>query len=1481
MSSGSYHRPFETRFKTRLSLSSPLSSPRASSPAFLNLQSRQSSLSSQIPLGSESDAPEVEAPWEVMRWTKLKKITGHAFSEVGKRNFGRPTCLAVTTSILIGTSRGIILVFDYQQNNKAIIGPGTKALEAGAITALAISADHTTVAGGHADGSIFTWELARPAKPFLQIPPVELAQQHAGKVDGHVIGSPVLHLGFLGTRHTALVSGDDHGMAFSHLATRGMGALARVVKTVRILGRYPELNPEVGKARKPSSILALAPLPLGNVEQTTDTLGLTAILTPYLLVIVSTTPVAQTQHKAARPKEILGPGAMLSAALAWYPAIKLKTSRPEASRTKLVYCWSNVLTVLEVEEIEPSEPSEKPPSLSFRARSRWKAEEAIVAVQWLNRSVLAVLTITQRLIILEDYSMHVTDSFDLLYRHVYHNDFYSRQLHSLVEQVSEDDTPIHGVVTDAFHMSLRAHKGRLFLLGYNDVSIGNLSNWADRLVAMMETGDFIGAIRLATSYYNGTSEKLTIGLPEEADARHAKVQEKLAEMMSASLKFAFGRNQQASNEQVDDSQLEGLANACLVASISIDDQDFLFEEVYQWYEDHGSEAIFLDALEPYILEGTIRSLPPTALKALITHCAKAHSVTRLEEIICLLDTSTMDIDMVTTLCKQLNLYDAFIYVWNKAIGDYATPLLELISLIHDADETANGETDSEIEQDHENALKMFPYMSFTMTGRVYPTEELMPDEAAYQAKLSLFTLLFSGSSADPSARRGTKVNGKRDDAYAPLRKILKFDTPAFMSMLNEAFEDNFLNDAPDTISSPSNKQIGSKSNLSRQYVVSILLQVMDQANFDSEDSVYLDMFLARSLPKYPQYLLLSGTTLHQVLLRLCDHPSDDVADDCQLSVEYLLSIYHPPDIRSLIPRFKEAGFYNVLKATYKAERQYPELVETYFEDENDQAGVFECIRNYLQSGSGLSAKQIRDVKEVVTRHIRELAIIDTVQTAQTLGSVAPDLNQKVIEALGEEPRLQFRYLQTLLEPRDSKSDHVSGSKLSHSFVEMYINLMCTYDPSHVADYVDLLKVGDLHLEDVLPAMEESGVIDAAVVLLARQGQVKDGMTRLIRHFGTLHAALSGILENAAETPDSANTREAVEDILQSLEKYVKVGIWLCQGQAQITRRPSETKSKRLSTVDEPLTFAESLWLDLIDSLVSLARNTSSLASDETQFETETDSFQAQSVHISTTIRSIIQRVFTALLTSTTASRDKTSKQPDLSFLRILRAFLTKAAASSPSLSELRTVIASIFSAYAYEESLLSLANGMLDKDLFIRLDEVNKLRQQGWRPRGQNCEICKKRVWGAGAGAHVWAAWEKQRQNRQRNRRERQELERSVSLGRIPTGKGKAVLSPGDEEEQDERTTAAEKKENAEDALTIGGAVKNTLEIGTPISRSVSGNSVPTTSPIVVFSCRHMFHQQCLSGQQSEEALGPEDEDDSAAARSNRMSCPVCRRSRR
>jgi hypothetical protein len=1380
------------------------------------------------------------------------------FSETGRRNYGRATVIAIGSSIAIGTSKGLTLVFDYHQSLSATIGLGTKAVESGPVTSLAISADHSTIATGHATGNIFTWEIARPAKPFLHITPLDRTQLDTRRTDGHVSGVAIVHVGFLGTRHTALVSADEGGMAFSHLATRGFGAVARAVKTTRMLGRYPVIGPTSERPRKPSSVLAFSPLPLGNIEQSTDALGLTALLTPYLLVIVSTTPIAETQFKTSRPKD-LAPHSTLSGCLAWFPAVKLK--RPTAgtvsgvSKTKLVYCWSNVLTILDL-TAEPVPEKDKPPTLHFKPRSRWKCEEAIVAVQWLGRSVLGVLTISQRLVILEDSSLRVTDSFDLIRKHIYHNDLFSRQLHPVVEQLDEQDSSMHGVVADAFHMSFRAYKGRLFLLGFNDVSIGTLTNWADRLVALMEEGDYIAAIRLATSYYSGEADKITVGLPEDNEARHALVQEKLLEMLSASLRYTLVRSK-TSTEEDKHTQLKELADACFTACMSMGEMDFLFEDVYEPYSEASSEDIFFEVLEPYILEEEIIALPPNVLHDLIAYYASHDRASRLEEMICRLDTSTMDLHQVTTLCKQHRLYDALIYVWNQAIGDYTTPIVELLSLIVKVE---FDEDHADTEHDHvvASAMKTFPYLSYIFTGRIYPSGTEMTETDAYRAKAELYGFLFSGRTLQwPPGSGKTFQTVSEDDEEPPypyLSLILRFDTPSFMSMLNEAFEDHFLNGPSDTATNGVSNGDGNSPQLlpTRQTIISILLEVLGSDEFDAEDSVYLDMFIARNLPKFPQFIMLPGNILHKVLEGLCNYPSDEIAEDCQLSVEYLLSFYHPPDLPSLISLFRNAGFFRVLKSVYRGSKQYPQLVQTYFDDLNDRESVFASIGDCMRPGSSLTAKQVREVETVIIRNAGNLASINTVQTAQTLRDYAPNLIEPVVDALEDGSQSQFTLLRTLMEPslRDP-SISIGPLETTSGFEERYVKLMCTYDPGHVADYVEFLKSGDLRLSQVLPAMESSGVIDAAVVLLAGDGLVREAMDRLVKHMQTLEVALTGLVSAAADSPDVANTTEAADDLLEAVQKYCKVGIWLCQGQTKATDHSKQAKKKANPKDPEAdLLLDERLWLDLVDIIVIITKEVSLAARDIP----EASAFDVAKVTAS--LRSTVQQSFTALLTSTTrpqlpassalASRlphQPARNQPHPTFLRILRAFLTRASRSSPSLSDLRSVLQEIFAAYTFEETILNLSNQFLDKDLFAHVDEAWNLRQRGWRPRGNICEGCKRRTWGPGVGGDVWAKWEENRVSEERGKRVKLLERRASEQGKVERGKGRAVATDDEPETTDTSVDASGE-----------GGTKAQEDLG----------------PLVVFACRHVWHTVCLEG-----ATSPGEAAQASTGSREHLKCPL------
>ena len=1230
--------------------------------------------------------------------------------------------------------------------------------------------------------------------------------------------------------------------------------------------------------------MAFSPLPLGNAEHASDTMGLVAMLTPYLLVIVSTTPIAQTQFKTPRPKEVAAHSAM-TAALAWFPSVKLKipnaATSESSSRVKLVYCWSNVLMVLEVTEVEPSASSgaEGPPNLHFRSRSRWKSQEGIVAVQWLSRSVLAVLTITQQLVILEDSSLRETNSSDLIQKHIYHADLFSQQLNMLVEQLDEDDASMHGVVADAFYMSFRAYKGRLFLLGFNELSFGTLSNWADRLLALMEEGSHIGAIELATSYYTGEADKVSVGLPDDDTSRHRLVRDKLVEMISASLQFTFGGDEKGSRDTASITQIQELAGACITACVGIQEMDFLFDDVYTAFSDNDAQDVFFETLEPAVLDDHVRIIPPTVLKDFVRHYTDRDLHSRLEELLCHLDPRTMDLDQITGLCKRNYLYDALLYVWNQALDDYTTILSDLLGFVENQEAPQAQTGPMETAQNISSSSKIFPYMSYILTSRIYPIGQEMEEDKATLAKAEIYNFFFPcSSSVVPNGDSRMQSSKRQADASFPnLRKVLDFDAPSFLSTLNEAFEDPFLNGSHDNLSKDGASRLteAQRSGLSvnRQSIVSILLEVMVPPRYEAEDTIYLNMFVARSLPKFPQFILLSGHKLHRILTGLCKYPSEDVAEDCQLSVEYLLSVYQPPDPQSLVPLLSEAGFYRVLRSIYRSEKEYAKLVQTCFEEgPANEDIVFDCVAESLGARTAVSETQADEVRNVIERNAAQFVHRDAKAAAATIEQFAPTLHEAMLKALDDasDDDGQLQYLQTILDPSEEATGRPRSSIKSpnKAFVELYVRLLCEHDPHHVNGYVEGLKPGDLRLEEVLPALENSGVVDAAVILTAREGRVREAMSRLTRHLETLEAALLGLLDAAADSPDVANTAEATQDLVASIQKFSRVGLWLCQGQTRSAQQQrSQMRRNRRGRVDvEELSLSELLWLDLIDAVVQVAKHATDVLQPDSSSNkahgddgvTEGHEQPFDTSKMTAQLRSLVQETFTALLSATSVPRGDESLGANVSFLRILRAFLRRASASSPSLSNLRSVLSTIFSAYSYEERLLDLANRLLDKDLFVHVSEAATLRRRGWRPLGQVCEGCGKRGWGPGTGGYVWEAWQKRKEEEQpRQQGQEYQSANTTTTELRRNGKGKAVQ---EESQHDSNMAPRKSTRRSEASKAAPSEEEDELDGG-------DGGS----GPLVIFSCRHMFHRICL-----EQMQGPGRAMEDKATRPLDFVCPLC-----
>ncbi|KAG9304504.1 hypothetical protein G9A89_020068 [Geosiphon pyriformis] len=1464
-------------------------------------------------------------PWEAFKWAPLNKISDHLYSTSVRQSAGLPTVLAVSGVIAIGTTRGLILVYEKtKQNLKCVLGTTTDALEHGAVTALAISTDHSQIVSGHAQGHIFIWDLARPNNPMRSILPISSAVAAGGRKDGHIKGSAILHVDFIGVRKNGIVSGDDHGMAFYHNLYKVM--MVNAIETNPILGRYPvslssSSTPVVSKSNRASTVFGLAPLPLGQLPHGSEGFGLVAMLTPYKMRIISTKPTIKTQYKCPRPRHhSLDSSRSISGCLAWYPATKYKLNAGDSSIIEtdpyLAFSWGNYLTILKVTVTQINtldlpqkhRRHDRDIQLAFTKIGDWKGNNGIVGLQWLLPHVLLILTNTEDIIVFDPRHMKESEQNNIRRKSLVYHDRFLIALKDSPEVVQSPNDTNKLTVDLGYYHSLRVNKSAVYLLGVRQLFVGTLLSWADRILAHFTSGDFLEAIALATSFYDGTSPQTILGLPDEEESRHALVGEKLMELLVASLNYAFSAGGTA--------YFRELAVKCIEACLSMHKEDFIFSDVYERYSNASVTGILLEELEPYIIKDKIRDLPPEIMKDLVSHYQKHRMLARVEECIWHINPLCLDIDQVVQLCSSEGLYDAYIYVYNRSMVDYVSPAVELVVLIRKililekpkrrkhrlsmGGATDHGLQVEDIETMKSNARKFYTYLKNILTGRTYPNGAPLNEIEANEARTTLYSFVFSGRCVVWPRHGGDLILTAEDEkhgaepTYPYLRLFLRFDTQAFLQSLESAFEDSYLNGVEINTSNDEyyeEEDVPGKI-INRQLLVNILLEVMtsssaEHSEFTPSDISYIYCFVSRNLPKYPQFLLLPPSTIQHILIKLGMDNDPRTREERQFAVECLLSIYNPDNEDRMVALYENAGFWRVLEHVYKADKKYGLLVTTYLKDADRRKEVFQCIRGLLDPNCGLTQSQRDEVSATVMSMIADIVNIDGEKTAQLIQIYFNRDHQNVIANLESSPILLFTYLRGLLEPLqdilnaedpdfvpDVEEQIICADKTTDlTFIgpeihEQYIALMCKFDPTGVYHYLQTHQENTYRLEKVLLICEAAGIVDSVVWILERSGNALGALDKVLQ---IVQGKKQDILDLVEEKKNTMNERwtlhekSRVDQSLMKLKGVLKIGIMLCENscrRATMSNNGSEIASTSVIPLPNRTNESETeiLWFKLLDSFLGATKSISSslspqfpsLLPDRLMANGQVSSYGMPRIpvpphianHLITTFKSYVQSIMRSLLLSTSSY---------VSLPRLLLRFIQSQSKRNSTVADFREIFVGMIDTYKYEGQLLAMTNRLFEKDLFRGVAGVVRQRGKGWRPRRGTCEVCGGQFWGTDLTPLTlrttpgWGSAEK----------------KTPHSSNISTNATIADIIPNLE-----AAAAADDEISSSESL-VPTSSSQTVSPIEPVSKVTTKTT--QENDLILFRCGHGYHRRCLE---------TENADDEIENISSESKCAVCQTER-
>lgn len=638
------------------------------------------------------------------------------FKEYGP---GSPTVVAIHSKfIAIGTSKGLVIIFDHFQNIRQVLGNTNDADGDGPVTAVDVSPGSDYLVCGYQSGRIVLWDMIK-------------GTSLKAVSDAHE--NPVVSLRFLKDQKPVLVSVDTNGLVNKLNFSKMMG----MVYVVDVDPLYD------GSAGKIMSISVL-PQSAGNakISYLTDQYCLAALSTETVTFIIAIEPEVRVIHRWTRPDDIAPNDPVLpSLAFAWI-------SFPGSSRALapvLSRGWGNRVQFLEVVFPGGKNHSHARHGFpTFDEHDQIESSSAVMAIQWLGDQVVVYLNSHDEICVYDVMSRQELEIVDV----------------SSLELVFAS---YRGKNARSFSNSFRGCYNILYLLGLKELQTARVLPWTQRIDLLVDDGEWLEALALALDHYEGlkvaaadraardrfppvffrdkqndqclvdilhmcqtnqrTGEKEDVFRHEESadevrwvcgevpypadiakkleetlqKARSGEVTknfvpisvaERVADLLMEYVRLAIanapGSTAAAGGElslnkigmklDLAKSHYQMLAGVCIEYCALVNRTDLLFGEIYTRFKEANKLSVLIELLEPYILSEKLRILSPVAMEEFVQHFKAQGKLAQVEQCLLHLNVAELDLDTILKLCHDHELYSALIFIYNEGLDDFTTPI---------------------------------------------------------------------------------------------------------------------------------------------------------------------------------------------------------------------------------------------------------------------------------------------------------------------------------------------------------------------------------------------------------------------------------------------------------------------------------------------------------------------------------------------------------------------------------------------------------------------------------------------------------------------------------------------------------------------------------------------------------------------------------------------------------------------------------------
>ncbi|GFQ05580.1 vacuolar protein sorting-associated protein 8 homolog [Phtheirospermum japonicum] len=1133
-------------------------------------------------------------------------------SQAFRRDHGSPQVVAVHFNcIAVGLSKGSIIIVPSKYTAHHVDNMDAKMTFLGLqgdrshvpVTSMCFNLQGDLLFAGYGDGHYTVWDVQKGSA-------LKVITEHR---------APVVHILYLGqdtqvTRQFSVVSGDSKGLVklirFSVVPWLNMISYSKTVKlfdetTSRVVCACPLLYGEGlgGTAMSSQSSSAVSTSSISSMMGGMVDEGVVIFITHQSALVAKVSPNVEVYAQIPKPTGVRE-GAMPYAAWSCMSQSLGSSSENALLETSdrvslLAIAWDQNIQVAKLLKSE------------LKVLEKWTVESEAIGLAWLGDQMLAILTVTLQLYLfakdgnLIHHTSFSVDGFpgdDLISYHIYF-------------------TNAFGHSEKAYHNSIAVRGATVYILGSEHLIVSRLLSWKERIEVLRKAGDWMGALNMAMTLYDGQTYGV-IDLPKNLDDIQRSLMPYLVELLQSYVSEVFSYisvscySQSVNGDQSDEikEQYTRVGGVAVEFCVHIGRTDILFEDILSKFEDAHSKETFLELLEPYILKDMLGSLPPGVMQALVEHYSKRGWLQRIEQCVLHMDILSLDFNQIVRLCREHRLHCALIYLFNKGLDDFRAPLEELLVVLRDTvreDATSLG-------------YRMLVYLKYCFQGLAFPPGhgDLLPTRLPSLRKELLHFLLEDSSAPNSWAVTMLPSNV----AHANVLHLLELDTEATLEVLKCGFtevEHPIVTDSSEE-STNCNMELAESQKLV-QKVVDILADILDASYFQvgSNDVNMVEVWpskkdVHRMYDFIAYYVTLekanvSKDILSQIFEYLTsevdksDTASGNTIEILKRREKQLLSLLQVMpethwDASYVLHLSEKAEFHQVCGYVHAIRHQYVAAMDSYMKTIHEPIHAFSFIHEILR----LLSNEERDAFEsAVISRIPDLFKLSREGSYFLIVDRFSGKAQYILSELRSHPESHFLYLKTVIEAHSTGTLNISrlekvealdfpGARRAHQqsngiqayleaissslklmqnnqiiatdeMMELYFELLCRYERESVLKFLESSE--SYRVEHCLRLCQEYGIIDAASFLLERVGEVGSALLLILSNLGEKFVMLDAEIQKAFSSTVVDNFNDILKKrVVADILDIVHACVGLCQ-----------RNSPRLTPEE-----SETLWFQLLD-----------------------------------------------------------------------------------------------------------------------------------------------------------------------------------------------------------------------------------------------------------------------------------------------------------